>query len=49
MRMLSIAETLKSVISEMTSGINFKLINLMPAQNVNLTHEDLNTSIDKPE
>jgi len=49
MRMLGIAESLKSVTNEMTSGTNIKLINFMHAQNVNLTHEDLNTSIDKPE
>jgi hypothetical protein len=39
----------KSVIDEMTFAINFTLINLLHMENANLTHEDLNTSIDKPE
>ena len=44
-----VAETFKSVINEMTHGIDFKLINLLQTKNVNLTHEDLNTSIDESE
>jgi hypothetical protein len=41
-----VAETFKTVIDKMTHGTNFKLINLLYAENANLTHEDLNTSID---
>jgi len=44
-----VAETFKSVINEMTHGINFKLANLLHTKNANLTQEDLNTSIDEPE
>jgi len=44
-----VAETFKSVINKMTYGTDFILINLLHAENANLTHEDLNTSIDKPE
>jgi len=47
--MLAVAETLKSVIDEMTFGTHLKLINLVPAENPNLTHEDLNTSPDEPD
>jgi len=43
------AETFKTVIDEMTHGTNFKLVNLLHAENANLTHEDLNTSIDELE
>jgi len=44
-----VAETFKSVIDEMTQGTDIKLVNLLHADNANLIHEDLNTSIDKPE
>jgi hypothetical protein len=44
-----VAETFKNVIEEITHGTNFKLVNLLHAENANLTHEDLNTSIDEPE
>jgi len=47
--MPGVGETFKSVIDEMTPGTDFKLINILHAENANLTHEDLNTSIDKPE
>jgi len=47
--MPGVAETFKSVIDEMTFGTNFKLVNLLHAENANLTHEDRNTSIDEPE
>jgi hypothetical protein len=47
--MPGVAETFKSVINEMTHGTDFKLVNLLLAENANLTHQDLNTSIDKPE
>jgi len=48
-RMPGVAETFKSVNNVMTFGTEFKLVKLLPAENANLTHEDLNTSIDKPE
>jgi hypothetical protein len=44
-----VAETFKTVIDEMTHGTNFKLVNLLHPENANLTHKDLNTSIDEPE
>jgi len=47
--MPGVAETFKSVIDEMTFATDFKLINLLHAENVNLTHKDLNTSLDEPE
>ena len=45
--MPGVGETFKTVINEMTQGTEFQLVNLLHAENVNLTHEDLNTSIDK--
>jgi len=47
--MPGVAETFKIVIKEMTHGTDFKLVNLLHTQNPNLTHNDLNTSIDEPE
>jgi hypothetical protein len=47
--MPGVAETLKSVINEMTYGTDIKLINLLHTEHANVTHTDLNTSIDKPE
>jgi len=47
--MPGVAEMFKSVIDEMTLATDFKLINLLHAENVNLTHEYLNTSLDEPE
>jgi len=47
--MPGVAETFKTVIDEMTRGTDFKLVNLLHPENANLTHEDLNTSIDEPE
>jgi len=46
--MPGVAENFKSVIDEMTHVTNFKLVNILNAENANLTHEDLNTSIDEP-
>ena len=43
------AETFNTVIDEMTHATDFKLVNLLHGDHANLTHEDLNTSIDKPE
>ena len=40
-------ETFKTVIEEMTHGTDFKLVNLLHAENANLTHKDLHTSIDE--
>jgi len=47
--MPGLAETFKSVIDAMTHGTEFKLVNLLHAENANLTDNDLNTSIDEPE
>jgi hypothetical protein len=44
-----VAETLKTVIDEMTHATDFKLVNLLHPNNANLTHANLNTSIDEPE
>jgi len=44
-----VAETFKTVIDEMTHGTDFELVNLLHAENANLTHEDLNTCIDELE
>jgi len=46
--MPGVAETVKTVIHEMTHGTQFELVNLLHAENANLTHKDLNSSIDKP-
>jgi hypothetical protein len=48
-KMPGVAETFKTVIDKMTHGSEFKLVNLLHAENANLTHEDLNTSIDERE
>jgi hypothetical protein len=45
--MPGVAETFKNVIEEMIHGTEFKLVNLLHAENANLTHENLSTSIDK--
>jgi len=47
--MPGVAETFRTVIDEMTHGTKFKLVNLLHAENANLTHEDLNPSIEEPE
>jgi len=47
--MPSVAESFNTVLDEMTHGIEFKLVNLLHSENANLTHEDLNTSIDQLE
>jgi hypothetical protein len=44
-----VAETIKSIIDKMTHGTDFKLVNLLEAENANLTDEDLNPSNDEPE
>ena len=44
-----VREICKTVIHEMTCVADFKVVNLLHAENVNLTHMDLNTSIDKLE
>jgi len=44
-----VAETFKSIIGDMTYGIDFKVANLLHAEIANLTNEDLNTCIDEPE
>ena len=47
--MPGVAETFKGVIDSTTHGTNFKVVNLLHAKNTNLTHENLNTTIDEPE
>jgi hypothetical protein len=47
--MPGVAETFKSFIDKMTFATDFKLINLLQAENANLTHDNLNTSLDDPE
>jgi len=47
--MPGVAEIFKTVIDEITHGTEFKLVNLLHTENSNLTHKDLNTSIDEPE
>jgi hypothetical protein len=47
--MPGVAETFKTVINEMTHGTDFKLVNLLHTEKANLTHKNLNTSIDEPE
>jgi hypothetical protein len=45
--MPGVAEAFKTVIDELTHGTDFKLVNLLNTENEDLTHEDLNTSIDE--
>ena len=47
--MPGVTETFQTVIDEMTHGTDFKLVNLLHAENAYLTHEHLNISIDEPE
>jgi len=47
--MLGVAETFKSFIDEMSHGTDFKLFNLLHAENAKLSLEDLNTSNDRSE
>jgi hypothetical protein len=44
-----VAETFKTVIDEMTHGNEFTLVNMLHAENANLTHENQNTGMDQPE
>jgi len=44
-----VTETFQIVIDEMTSGTDFTLVDFFHGENVNLTHDDLNATIDKPE
>ena len=47
--MPGVAKTLKIVINEITHATEFKLVNMLQVENVNLTNPDLNTSIHEPE
>jgi len=47
--MHEVAEILKSVIDKMTCGIYFNLVNILRAENVNLTQEYLHLCIDNLE
>jgi hypothetical protein len=42
-----VAETVQTFINGMIHGTNFELVNLLHAESANLTHKDLNNSIDK--
>jgi len=42
-----VAATFQSVINKMTFGTDFTLVNSLDAEYANLTHQELNTSIDK--
>jgi len=44
-----VAETFKGVINEMTYRTNYKLEDSFNTENVNLTYQNLDTSIDKLE
>jgi hypothetical protein len=44
-----VAVTFKTGINEMTDGTHFKLGKLLHAENANLTHKDLNTTIEEAE
>jgi len=44
-----VAETFMTIINEMRYGTDFKLVNLLLAENANITQNDLNTTIDEPE
>jgi hypothetical protein len=44
--MPGVAQTFKTVINEVTHGTDVILHNWMQVENLNLTREDLNTSID---
>jgi hypothetical protein len=43
------AQTVKRVFDNITHQTDFKLVNVFQVENVNLTYDDLNTGIDKPE
>jgi hypothetical protein len=47
--MHGVAEMFKCIINETTHGTDFKLENLLHAENANLTHEDMDTNSDKLE
>jgi len=47
--MPGVAETFNTVIDEMTQGTDSKLVNSLHAKNANLTHKNLNNSIDEME
>jgi len=47
--MPGVAEMFKSVIDEMIFSTDFKFIDLFHTENLNLTHDDLNSSLDEPE
>jgi hypothetical protein len=47
--MSGVAASFKTVIDKMTHGIDYKLVNMLHAERMNLSHKDLNTSIAEPE
>jgi hypothetical protein len=42
-----VAETFKTVLDKITYGTNFKLLNLLAAENANHTHQNPNTCIEE--
>jgi hypothetical protein len=44
-----VGKTFKTVIDEMTHGTDINLVNLLHGEHTNITHEDLNTSINELE
>jgi len=47
--MPGVAETFRSVVEQMTYGMDFKIVNWLQAENVGPTHDDPNISIDESE
>jgi len=47
--MPGVPETIKTVNDEMTHGTHSKRVNILHAENVNLSHKDLDTRSEKPE
>jgi hypothetical protein len=47
--MTGVVKTFKTAIDEMTHGTDFTILNLLHAENANVTHVDLTTRIDIPE
>jgi hypothetical protein len=43
-----VTETFQTIIDKMTHGTDSKLVNWLNANNANVTHQDVNTSIEEP-
>jgi hypothetical protein len=48
MRILGVAEMFKIVIDEVIFATALEFMKLLQAEDPNLTHKDLNTTVDKP-